>query len=103
MQGTGVELMKGCLELARSDKSRYQASGVVVEDCPEGYGGAKRLPSDATQEEQRGVLGFKDQSFQAALSNDAEIRVCHQDLSTTFREGKQWAWAQYVVITFPVR
>jgi len=86
--------MKGGLELARSDEDRYQASGLVVENCPEGYGGAEWLPSYPTQEEQRGVLGFENQSFQAALSNDAEIRVCHEDLSTTFRKGKQRAWAQ---------
>lgn len=103
MHGTGVELMKGCLELVPSDKGRYQASGLVVENCPEGYGGAERLPSYPTQEEQRGVLGFKDQRFQTACSNDAEIRVCHQDLvprSATESNGRE---PEYVVITILVR
>lgn len=77
VEGAGIEVAKGFLEVPAAYLPRQVAGRMVVKHRPKGNRFTEWASCYATKEKQCGVLGFDDERFESAGGDDSEIRVGH--------------------------
>ena len=79
-----MKLTKGFLESTASDSACQVTCCSLVENRPTADRLAHGLSRHPTKDKRCGVLGFENERFEPPRGNNAEIRVGHVNLSTTF-------------------